>query len=254
MNQPGPGVDMTRMTSPEVAAALEQRFTTAIVVLGAQEQHGDHLPLATDSMWGEHLAGLLATRLGDALIAPVVSVGFSPEHMRFAGTISLRQETLTAVLEDYLTSLEQHGFQRVVVLPSHGGNFAPLAEALPLLRLRHPTVRIVAYTDLIGLVDAAADVAASVDVTPDEAGAHAGEWETSMILAIEPSCVHLERGEAGYLGPLEPVFEQINRDGMEAVTPNGVLGDPAKSTAAHGRAYLERMTDLLADYVRAASG
>ena len=246
--------DMTRMTSPEVEDALEQGSRTAIVVLGAQEQHGDHLPLATDSLWGEYLAGLLAARLGNALIAPVVPVGFSPEHMRFAGTISLRPETLTAILEDYVTSLERHGFRRIVVLPSHGGNFAPLAEALPLLRLRHPTVRIVAYTDLIGLVNAAADVAASVDVTPDEAGAHAGEWETSMILAIEPSCVHLERGEAGYLGPLEPVFEQINRDGMETVTPNGVLGDPAKATAEHGQAYLERVTNLLVDHVLAESG
>ena len=183
MKQSRPGVDMTRMTSPEVAAAVEQGFTTAIVVLGAQEQHGDHLPLATDSMWGEHLAGLLATQLGDALIAPVVSVGFSPEHMRFAGTISLRQETLIAVLEDYLSSLEQHGFQRVVVLPSHGGNFAPLVDALPQLRQHHPALRIVAYTDLIGLVESAAEVAASFDVTPDEAGAHAGEWETSLVLA-----------------------------------------------------------------------
>ena len=138
------------------------------------------------------------------------------------------QETLIAILEDYLTSLERHGFRRIVVLPSHGGNFAPLVDALPLLRQRHPALRIVAYTDLIGLVDAAADVAASVDVTPDEAGAHAGEWETSLVLAIEPDSVHLERGEAGYMGPLAPVFDQINRDGMETVTPNGVLGDPAK--------------------------
>jgi creatinine amidohydrolase len=254
MDQRRPAVDMTRMTSPQVASALEQGFTTAIVVLGAQEQHGDHLPLATDSVWGEHLAGLLAARLGDALIAPVVPVGFSPEHMRFRGTISLRPETLTAILEDYLTSLERHGFRRVVVLPSHGGNFAPLADALPQLRQRHPDLRIVAYTDLIGLVDAAAGVAASLDVTPGEAGAHAGEWETSMLLAIEPNSVHLERSEAGYLGPLAPVLDQINRDGMESVTPNGVLGDPAKATAAHGRAYLERMTDLLADYARADSG
>ena len=74
------------------------------------------------------------------------------------------------------------------------------------------------------------------------------------MLAIEPDSVHLERGEAGYMGPLEPVFDQINRDGMEAVTPNGVLGDPAKSTAAHGRAYLERMTELLGEYVRGESG
>jgi creatinine amidohydrolase len=115
-------------------------------------------------------------------------------------------------------------------------------------------VRVVAYTDLIGLVEAAADVAASVDVTPNEAGAHAGEWETSMVLSIEPSSVHPERGEAGYLGPLAPVLDQINRDGMESVTPNGVLGDPAKSTAEHGQAYLERLTDLLVDHVRAESG
>ena len=72
-----------------------------------------------------------------------------------------------------------------------------------------------------------------------------------MMLAIEPDSVHLERGEAGYMGPLAPVFDQINRDGMESVTPNGVLGDPAKSTAAHGQAYLARVTDLLVDHVRA---
>jgi creatinine amidohydrolase len=254
MDHNRPAADMTRMTSPEVAAALAQGFTTAIVVRGAQEQHGDHLPLATDSLWGERLAGLLAARLGDALITPVVPVGFSPEHMRFAGTISLRPETLISVLEDYLASLGRHGFRRVVVLPSHGGNFAPLADALPLLRQRFPGLRIVAYTDLIGLVDAAADVAARFDVTRNEAGAHAGEWETSMVLAFEPTAVHLDRGKAGYMGPLAPVFEQINRDGMESVAPNGVLGDPAKATAVHGRSYLERMADLLAAHVRAESG
>ncbi|MCC7023957.1 MAG: creatininase family protein [Thermomicrobiales bacterium] len=246
-------MDMTRMTSPEVAAAIANGATTAIVVLGAQEQHGDHLPLATDTLWGERLAELLANRLGDALIAPPVSVGFSPEHMNFAGTISLRPETLAAVLEDYVASLERHGFQRIVVLPSHGGNFAPLADALPALRQRHPNIPIVAYTDLIGLVEAAAEVAAGFGVTPDEAGAHAGEWETSMMLVVEPAAVHHERGTAGYMGSLAPVFDQINRDGMESVTPNGVLGDPAKATAEHGSAYLERIADLLAGYIRGES-
>jgi creatinine amidohydrolase len=254
MDRANPAKDMTQMTSPEVAAALAQGFTTGIVVLGAQEQHGDHLPLATDSLWGEHLARLLAERLGDALIAPVVPVGFSPEHMRFAGTISLRPETLSSVLEDYVASLERHGFRRIVVLPSHGGNFAPLADELPRLRQRHPALRIVAYTDLIGLVDAATDVAETMGVSSDEAGAHAGEWETSMMLTIKPATVHLERGAAGYMGPLAPVLDRINRDGMESVTPNGVLGDPGKATAEHGRAYLERLARLLADHIRAESG
>ena len=254
MTQPNHPADMTRLTWPEVVAALAAGTTTAIVVLGAQEQHGAHLPLATDSLWGEHLAAMLADRLGNALVAPVVPVGFSPEHMRFPGTISLRPETLAAILEDYVASLERHGFRRIVVLPSHGGNFAPLVDMLPSLRERHPALQIVAYTDLSGLVEAAAEVAESCGVTPNEAGAHAGEWETSMVLALEPTAVYPERGEAGYLGPLAPVFDLINREGMEAVTPNGILGDPAKARAKHGHVYLARMADLLAEHVRTGSG
>ena len=245
---------MTHLTSPEVAAALAGGQTTAIVVLGAQEQHGDHLPLMTDARWGHHLAAMLAERLGGALIAPVVPVGFSPEHMRFPGTITLRQETLWAIIEDYVSSLERHGFRRIVLMPSHGGNFAPLSEELPRLRERHRGVAIVGFTDLLGLVDAAAEVATGVGVTSDEAGAHAGEWETSMMLVVEPEAVHPERGRPGYMGPLGPVLDLINRDGMEAVAPNGVLGDPAKASAAHGRAYLDRMATLLADYVQSETG
>ena len=245
--------DMTRMTSPDIAAALARGETTAIVVVGAQEQHGAHLPLATDSMWGQHLAGMLAERLGGALVAPVLPVGVSPEHMRFPGTITLRPETFAAVVEDYVASLERHGFRRIVLLPSHGGNFAPLDDLMPGLRSRHPDLALIADTDLIGLVDAAAAVATDLGVTPAEAGAHAGEWETSLILAFEPGAVHPDLGEPGYLGPLAPVLDQINRDGLDTVAPNGILGDPAKATPEHGHTYLARMADRLAAHVRAAT-
>lgn len=251
MEQTRHPTDLTRMTSPDVAAALARGQTTAIVVLGAQEQHGAHLPLVTDSLWGAHLANMVAERLGDALVAPVVPVGVSPEHMRFPGTITLRPETLAALLEDYVASLERHGFRRIVVLPSHGGNFGPLEAALPDLRDRHPALELVAFTDLLGLIDAAARVATGVGVTPAEAGAHAGEWETSLVLALEPMSVCMGAGEPGYLGPLAPVLDQINRDGMGSVAPNGVLGDPAKASAEHGRAYLEAMVDLFVTFIRA---
>ena len=132
---------MIRMTSP-VVAAVDGRRTIAIVVLGAQEQHGKHLPLATDALRAEHLARMMAERLGDALVAPVVPVGVPPKHMIFAGAISLRTETLGAIVGDYLASLEQHGFLRVVVLPSRGGNFAPMVDILPGLWERHPGVRM----------------------------------------------------------------------------------------------------------------
>jgi creatinine amidohydrolase len=248
--------DMTRMTSPEIRVAIDGGMATAIVALGAQEQHGAHLPMATDTMWGEVLAAMVAERIGSALVAPAVRVGFSPEHMNFAGSITLKAETWGAVLDDYVSSLEHHGFTRIVLICSHGGNFFPLIEQLPELRERHPNTNIVAYTDLLGEVAAAAEVATRFGVTPDEAGAHAGEWETSMMLLVEPDTVHRDREEIGFMGDLGPVLNQINEHGIHVVTPNGILGDPAKATAEHGQAYLDRIADLIADYVasEAASG
>ncbi|HKG25499.1 MAG TPA: creatininase family protein [Thermomicrobiales bacterium] len=241
--------DMQRRTSPGVAQALADGQTTAIIVLGAHEQHGAHLPLATDSLWGARLAEMIAEKIGGALVAPVLSVGYSPEHMRFPGTITLRAETWGAVVEDYVVSLEAHGFQRILLLASHGGNYAPLADELPGLRKRHPNVELVAYTDLLGLVEAAGEVADRYGVTRDEAGAHAGEWETSMMLAVEPETVHRDREEVGFMGALGPVLDRINDEGIHAVAPNGVLGDPAKASAEHGEAYLERMADLFVAYL-----
>lgn len=247
-------IDMTRMTSPEIRAAIAGGMTTAVVALGAQEQHGAHLPMATDTMWGEVLATMVAERIGDALVAPAVRVGFSPEHMNFAGTITLRAETWGAVVDDYVSSLEHHGFERIVLICSHGGNFFPMIEQLPGLRERHPRTDIVAYTDLLGEVAAAAEVAAQFGVTPDEAGAHAGEWETSMMLLVEPDTVHRDREEVGFMGDLGPVLDLINAQGIHVVTPNGILGNPTKASAEHGQAYLDRIAALIADYVKSEAG
>ncbi|MEA2530472.1 MAG: mycofactocin precursor peptide peptidase, partial [Thermomicrobiales bacterium] len=117
---------------------------------------------------------------------------------------------------------------------------------------RHPNVELVAYTDLLALVDAAGEVAGRYGVTADEAGAHAGEWETSMMLAVEPSSVHRDREEVGFMGALGPVLDQIIDEGIQTVAPNGILGDPAKASAEHGQAYLERVADLFAAYLRAS--
>lgn len=242
-------LDMTRMTTVEIGAAIARGMTTAVVALGAQEQHGAHLPMATDSIWGEYLASAVAEKLGNALIAPVVAVGFSPEHMKFAGSITLKAETWGAVVEDYVSSLEHHGFTRIVLICSHGGNFFPMIEQLPGLKARHPNIQIAAYTDLLEEVAEAAKVAASFDVTMEEAGAHAGEWETSMMLLVEPDSVHQDRYEVGFMGDLADVIDRINAEGMQVVTKNGILGDPAKASADHGRRYLERITDLIVDFV-----
>ena len=245
--------EMARMTSPEIGAAIAGGATTAVVALGAQEQHGAHLPMATDSIWGASLADLVAQRLGEALVAPTVSVGFSPEHMNFSGSITLSAATWGAVVDDYVTSLERHGFSRIVLICSHGGNIFPMIEQLPDLKKRHPNSIIAAYTDLLEEVAVASEVAASFGVTPEEAGAHAGEWETSMMLLVEPATVHRDREEIGFMGDLGDVVDKINEEGMESVAPNGILGDPAKASADHGQAYLDRIATLIVDFVHRES-
>jgi creatinine amidohydrolase len=129
-----------------------------------------------------------------------------------------------------------------------------LKEQLPGFRARHPRTRIVAYTDLEAGAAEAAKMAASFDVTSHEMGMHAGEWETSVMLQIEPESVHHDRGEIGFIGDHGAVVDRINAEGIHAVAPTGVLGDPTRASAERGRLYLERIVDMLVDYVQSHEG
>src|SRR3990172_8351813 len=113
------------MTWPEVREELSRGRTTVVVPFGAVEQHGPHLPLGTDAIFGDEIGLAVAERL-DAFLAPTVRVGFSPHHMAFAGTLTVDEETFHAVARSIVRALAGHGFRRIVLLPTHGGNFPPL--------------------------------------------------------------------------------------------------------------------------------
>ncbi|RME44064.1 MAG: creatininase family protein [Chloroflexi bacterium] len=241
---------LAEMTWPEVKEALSQGVDTVVVTFGSTEQHGLHLPLATDYLWGEELGERVTRRLGNALLAPALRIGCSEHHMAFPGSITLRKETFIQVVADYCRSLAHHGFRNIVLIPTHGGNFAPLAEAVERIAGDLPDVNIIAYTDLMELMDATVPVAAERGVTPEEAGGHAGEWETSMILALRPDLVAREQAQAGYLGDMEHAASVVFEKGFRFLTENGVLGDPAKADPAAGEAYLEALTDLLVAFIQ----
>ena len=95
-------VFIERMTWPDVEDAIKQGKRTAIVVAASSEQHGPHLPEATDALLGEELAGRLAHRLGNALVAPVIRPGCSDHHMAFAGSLTISAELLAAILDAYV--------------------------------------------------------------------------------------------------------------------------------------------------------
>ena len=188
-----------------------------------------------DALLGDELARRSADEL-DAFVAPTVRVGCSSHHLAFAGTLSLRDETFAAIVIDLVSSLARGGFRRVVLLPSHGGNFGPLAAAIEQLP-DDPGIEISALTDVNVLLTIAQLGAEMHGVPLGDGGLHAGEWETSMLLTVAPEFVHMDRADSGFTGDPEQAIAGLFASGVQSVSENGVIGDPAEASAAHGEAY-----------------
>ena len=239
-------IKMEEMTWPDIKRAIESGFTTAVFAVGSTEQHGPHLPTMTDTRIGDDLAERVARKLGQALQARTVNVGISEHHLAFAGTISLKPETLALILRDYVDSLVHHGFTRIIIIPSHGGNFATVRQAIEAAQKAHPGIEVTGFTNLLALTGFLEKASTRFGVTAGEAGAHSGENETSMMLALEAALVAPERFAPGYIGPLgEAEMKLIFERGMPALTSNGVLGDPRTASAEKGEDYLERWAEFI---------
>jgi len=242
-DEPIAAVVLDKCSWPEVKAEVERGRDCVVVALGATEQHGPHLPLATDALIGDHLAGLVAERL-DAFIAPTVRVGCSSHHLGFPGTLSISDSTFGAIVADLIHSLARGGFRKIVLIPTHGGNFAPLGAALEQIGTVDG-VEIRALTDVRVLLAIAQLGESDHEVPLGCGGLHAGEWETSMLLAIHPDLVDMTRAEPGYTGNLQEALATLFHAGVDSISANGVLGDPAAASAEHGQRYWDLAVDLV---------
>ncbi len=241
---------LERMTWLQVKAALEAGWTTVVFACGAVEQHGPHLPLFTDAEHGTALAERVARKLGNALVAPTVRVGCSDHHMHFAGTISLSPETLEAVCRDYCASLSRHGFRTICIIPSHGGNFAPLAAMRERLqRAVVPDTRVLVYTDLPAVIEMWRRSVQEVSGLGERVGGHADIAESSIMLALHSELVRKEQATAGCTEPVTPDFiRRIIAEGFHTVSPNGIVGDARGLSPEIGRRCIEALADILAEY------
>jgi creatinine amidohydrolase len=239
-------LELDKLTWTEVRDELGRGRDTVVLALAATEQHGPHLPLATDALLGDHLAAEIAERL-DAFLAPTLRIGCSEHHLAFPGTISLSAETFHAVVADIARSLARGGFRRLVLLPTHGGNFAPLADALERLGPVEG-LEIRALTDISALLAIARLGADEHGVPLAAGGLHAGEWETSMLVAVHPDLERSERRAPGYVGPPEDAV-RLFEAGVDGLSPTGVIGDPTDASAEHGRRYWDRVTEIVLDAV-----
>jgi len=243
-----PAINLDTLTWPQIEAEIAAGRDTVVLALGATEQHGRHMPLATDALIGDHLASRIADRL-DAFLAPTLRIGCSEHHVGFAGTMSLSEETYHGIVADLVHSLSSGGFERIILLPTHGGNFGPLGAALDKLDAQS-RAHVSALTDLGVLFEIARLGEREHDVPLADGGLHAGEWETSMMLAIHPELVRMERAEPGYTGDLQTAIGSMFAGGVASISKNGTIGDPAASSAEHGQRYWEAVIDLVLEQLR----
>nr|WP_257298912.1 creatininase family protein [Haloarchaeobius sp. FL176] len=234
------------MVWPEVEAALEDGTRTAIVSVGSIEQHGPHLPLNMDTLDGDELSRRIAAQLGDAVAAPTIRPGCSGHHMAFPGTISIPPETLMDVIRGYCRSLDEHGFEHVVLVPTHGGNFGPVRTVAPDVA-RQIDATVIPLADLDehmqllneGLNDAGIDYEQDV--------IHAGAAETAVVLAVDEELVRLEDIESGPEGDISTA--RLLSEGFKTITENGVLGDPTEATAEAGETIIQHVVDTYVDHI-----
>jgi creatinine amidohydrolase len=215
----------------------------ALVPLGSTEQHGPHLPLATDHLIAEAFAREAADRTG-FLCTPTINVGVSPHHRQFHGTMWVDAPVFRDYVESFTRNLTYHGIDRVVYVNAHGGNVDHLREVGRRLRDDEELYAVEWMWD--------ESIPELVDDLFAQNGPHGGPKETAMIQHLHPHLVRDDQLEAARDGGVPDVeaAETIKhgaRTFYDAAdnTGNGVLGDQTDATAEKGGQLFEAATDQL---------
>lgn len=225
-------------TREELRAVLPDGIV--VLPIGATEQHGPHLATGTDALLSgtvtERAAMVAsATSARDLVLAPCLAFGASDHHLAFGGTLSLSSETMTAVLGDLGRSVVADGGRRLVIVNGHGGNRGVCHAAAAALSARHGlVVAIVHYWELL---------AAPGDGTP--VPGHAGEFETSMVLAVRPELVR-DRGRRPAVPPESAVEGVDVHDAGAWQRIDGYTDEPERANTTRGKAWLEECVTELA--------
>jgi creatinine amidohydrolase len=221
------------MSHRDFKAAL-RKTRRAIIPVGSLEQHGSHLPVSTDSLIAEYIARLAAEKVG-AFVLPVISYGVSFEHTPMFN-VSIRNSTLSTLICDACVSLTENRIKEIIVLNGHHGNMGALqyiAQELHGMLPRDVRVHTVNYWHMMK---------SEFD--------HAGEVETSLVLAIAPELVRMELAvpNSKKLSKSKAAYNSITNvpGSFPKITGNGVWGDPRKATAAKGEKWIQEIVAGLA--------
>ncbi|MBW8315188.1 MAG: creatininase family protein [Hydrogenophaga sp.] len=240
-------------------AALDRARAIAVLPVAATEQHGPHLPLSVDT---DLVNGVIAAALPHiahdlpALFLPTQAVGFSPEHTRFAGTLTLKADTVLRLWTEIGECVAASGVKKLVLLNAHGGQVGLMDLVARAQRARLGMLVYSVNWFNLPLTDAQGqDVNARFSAEEHRFGIHAGEIETAMMLALRPERVRMDQAE---------YFRSTSQDRamhfpilgngrsaklgwmMQDYNANGAVGNAGAATAANGHAVLDAAGRALA--------
>jgi creatinine amidohydrolase len=240
---------------PDLQGADTARWI-AVLPLAAVEQHGPHLPLGTDALIAEaYLKRVEAALPPDvpAVLLPVMTVGVSPEHLSFPGTLSLDAGTALAGWLAIGEGLHRAGLRKVVIVTSHGGNVASASLAAVELRARFGMLAVTCSWHKLGYP---AGLFAADEI---RFGIHGGDIETSLMLAARPDLVRMEcaRDFPSAARAMETGFTHLRATSpvgfgwmAEDLNAEGVVGNAAAATAEKGEAALSFGADAFIALLR----
>ncbi len=254
-------VDWGLKSAYEIEEIGEKVGSIAILPVGSIEQHGRHLPVATDTIIVDSFARMVAERVQDdipILKTPVVWSGHSPHHTSLGGTFSLKGNKLHNLLEELSNDVLDNGFDVLVLLNGHGGNASIISTVTSTIGSKHLDSQILSlnYFDFARLfTDSFIN-----EIRDSDIGGifHAGEFETSIMMHLRPELVKQKKIEANNLEPVndytikdlfEPGLVSVYQE-FEEYSPTGAIGSPELATAEKGEKIFDRLGEKMETFLK----
>lgn len=240
----------------EICDVGDRNGSIAVIPVGSVEQHGHHLPVATDSILATSVGTEGAERAAadvPVLVTPPVWTGYSPHHLPFGGTITVEHGSLRTLLEDVADSVLSNGFDALLFLNGHGGNAALVESVTSTVGVAQPGAEVLGLT-YFELAEPFVD-----EIRESDPGgmAHGGELETSLLLHLNPALVDDDRDGSMPTDPYDEAPVDLFGAGplsvyrpFDAYSESGAIGAPELASAEKGARLYDGIADELADLLR----
>ena len=236
---------------------LQKEIDTILIPIGSVEQEGPHLPLGVDTIVALDIANMVAEK-ARVIVAPPIWVGYSDWHSSFPGNLSLRLETLIQMLRELCQGFIEYGFKRLVFMNPHAGNETPISVVATELRKEHG-----AKVAMINLWALANEMAQGIEKLNEKAFRHGGEIMTSVMLALHPEMVDMnkaqaEQPESGTKNLIQKTSTRVQFKNCHVsiyrlskeVTKSGVMGNPMGASKEKGEEIISRWVNYVTDFLK----